>query len=368
MTKRLYKIGLTHGDFNGIGYEVLLKTLADERMGELFVPVVYGVRRIMDYYLNLFELKLPFPVETINDPEEAKAGVISLIEVSGPENGRYEVTPGSPSAESGRSAVYALERARKDLDEGRIDGLVTAPIHKETAHGVVLSDGVETFPGGHTEFIAATHPDEKAMMIFSDLNGLRVGLLTIHRPLSEVSEAITREGIINAARRFEKVLKADFGIEKPRLAIMGLNPHAGENGLMGHEETETIIPAVKDLWETGMMAFGPYPSDGFWGNRSWAKFDGVLALYHDQGLIPFKMMAMNRGVNITAGLSVVRTSPDHGTAFDIAGKGEADPGSFRASVYQAIDILRQREAFAENTSNPLPFNAGHRRREGREFE
>ena len=354
MTTKLYRLGLTHGDFNGIGYEVLLKTLSDERMGEIFVPVVYGTKKLLDFYGKQLDIKLPLPVRTVNAPEEAKPGEISLIDIS-PEGERYDITPGTPSEESGRLAVVALERARKDLDAGLIDGVVTAPIHKDTAHGVLLSDGAEAFPGGHTEFFGATHPDETPMMVFSDLNGLRVGLMTIHLPLSEVSSAITREGIINAARRFERTLRVDFGIRKPRLALLGLNPHAGERGLIGGEDEQILKPAVKDLWETGMLIFGPYPSDGFWGNSSWIKFDGILAMYHDQGLIPFKMMAMNSGVNITAGLSVVRTSPDHGTAFDIAGQGVADPGSFRAAIYQVVDILKARETHAEINADPLPI-------------
>lgn len=368
MSDSLYKIGLTHGDFNGVGYEVILKTLSDERMGELFVPVVYGSKYLFDYYMRLFEIEIPLPVHVIRTPQDARPGIVSVIECGSGRDERPDVTPGVPSAESGRCAVLALERARADLDAGLLDGVVTAPIHKETAHGVTLSDGVEVFPEGHTEFFAHTHPEEKPMMLFTNRTGLQVGLLTIHIPLSEVSAAVTREGIINAARRLERILKVDFAVDKPRIALLGLNPHAGENGLIGTEEEQVLKPAVKDLWETGMLFFGPYPADGFWGNAAWQKFDGVLALYHDQGLIPFKMMAMNEGVNVTAGLSVVRTSPDHGTAFDIAGKGVADPGSFRASIYEAIDILDRRKAYATLAVNPLPLNAGHRRREGREFD
>lgn len=368
MSNSLYKIGLTHGDFNGVGYEVIIKTLSDERMTELFVPIIYGTKRLWDYYMGLLEIEVSTKIHVISTPEEALPGTISLIDITPEKNARYDVTPGTSSTDSGRYAVLALERVRADLDSGLIDAVVTAPIHKDTAHGVTLSNGSEQFPGGHTKFFAATHPGENAMMLFSDRQGLHVGLMTIHVPLSEVADAITREGVINAARRLEKILKIDFGIPKPRIALLGLNPHAGENGLIGAEEEMILKPAVKDLWETGMLLFGPYPADGFWGSVAWKKFDGVLALYHDQGLIPFKMMAMNEGVNITAGLSVVRTSPDHGTAFDIAGKGLADPGSFRASIYETIDILRQRAEYAENTANPLPLNAGHRRREGREFD
>lgn len=368
MSDSLYKLGLTHGDFNGVGYEVILKTLSDERMGELFVPIVYGTKQLFDYYKRLLEVEIPLPVHVIRTPQDARPGTVSIIECGRGRDARPDITPGISSGESGLYAVLALERARADLDAGLLDGVVTAPIHKETAHGVTLSDGVEVFPEGHTEFFAHTHPEEKPMMLFTNRTGLQVGLLTIHIPLSEVSAAVTREGIINAARRLERILKVDFAVDKPRIALLGLNPHAGENGLMGTEEEQVLKPAVKDLWETGMLFFGPYPADGFWGNAAWQKFDGVLALYHDQGLIPFKMMAMNDGVNVTAGLSVVRTSPDHGTAFDIAGKGVADPGSFRAAVYQAIDIIDKRKDYAEHTSNPLPLNAGHRRREGREFD
>ena len=368
MSDKLYKIGLTHGDFNGIGYELMLKVLSDERMWELFEPVIYGSKRLLDHYLNLLDLNLPKPLKVIGTPEESEPDTLSLIEVTPDGFGHFDVTPGFPSRESGELAVYALERARADVDAGLLDAVVTAPIHKDTAHGVVLSDGMESFPGGHTEFFAATHPEETPMMVFADGRGLHVGLMTIHVPLSEVPRLITREGVINYARRLERILKVDFGIPKPRLALLGLNPHAGENGLIGSEEESVIKPAVKDLWDTGMLCFGPYPSDGFWGSGAWQKFDGIVALYHDQGLIPFKMMSMTDGVNITAGLSIVRTSPDHGTAFDIAGKGVADPGSFRAAIYCAIDILRARRAFAEQTADPLQIHPGHKRRESREFE
>ena len=363
MTNALYKIGLTHGDYNGIGYEVLLKTLSDERMTELCTPIIYGTKRLAEYYLNLLGLKLPRPLSVIKSPEEAAPGTLSLIDITPEGREAADITPGAPSANSALYAVRALERARADLDGGRIDAVVTAPIHKDTASGIPLSEeaGGGMFPGGHTEFFAATHPDEKALMVFTDGRGLQVGLLTIHLPLSQVPGSVTREGVINFVRRFERTLRADFGFEKPRMALLGLNPHAGENGLLGEEEKQRLIPAVSDLWETGTLILGPYPADGFWGSSGWQKFDGIVALYHDQGLIPFKLLAMNSGVNVTAGLSVVRTSPDHGTAFDIAGKGIADPGSFRSALYCALDILRRRAVYSENTADPLPINRSHRK-------
>lgn len=368
MSEKLFRIGLTHGDYNGIGYEVMLKTLIDDRTLELYIPIIYGTKKLCDYYQDKLDLGLSAPIEVIKSPLDARPGVISLIDVSPDKNSKYEITPGHPSEDSARLAVSALFEARKDLDAGDLDGVVTAPIHKDTAHKVVLPDGSGVFPCGQTEFFASTHPDENALMLFSDRQGLRVGLLTIHLPLADVPGQITRIGIINAARRLEKAIKIDYGIEKPRIALMGLNPHAGENGLIGLEEEEVLKPAVSDLWETGMLIFGPYPADGFWGSGSWSKFDAILSLYHDQGLVPFKMRAMNEGVNVTTGLSVVRTSPDHGTAFDIAGKGVADPGSFRAAVYEAIDIIRQRHIHAENTSNPLVIHSSQKRREGRDFD
>lgn len=337
------KVGITHGDFNGIGYEVILKMLDDTRICELCTPVIYGSAKIAAHYRKLLGLQGPAPVQ-IKDASEAPASQASIINVIGED---AKVEPGHPSAEAGKAAFEALERAVADLRAGKIDVLLTAPINKSTIHSEFF-----TFPG-HTEYLETSIGDgNKALMIlFND--SLRVALATIHLPVSKVSEAITKESLVEKIKMFEQSLIADFNIVKPRIAVLGLNPHAGDNGLLGNEEIDTIIPAIEECRARHIHAFGPYAADGFFGSGNFSKFDGVLAMYHDQGLTPFKTIAGGTGVNFTAGLPFVRTSPDHGTGFDIAGKGEASPDSIREALYAAIDIYRNRIYNAERTANPL---------------
>lgn len=247
----------------------------------------------------------------------------------------------------GAAALSALERAVSDLREGLIDVLVTCPISKDAIHGEEFS-----FPG-HTEFLESRVGDgSKAMMIMAGEN-LRVALVTIHKSLADVSGNITKETVYDSIARFNKSLISDFGIHSPRIAVLSLNPHAGDNGVIGTEDNEIIEPAIAEAYKKHIFAFGPYAADGFFGSGNYRKFDGVLAMYHDQGLIPFKLLAAERGINFTAGMPVVRTSPDHGTAFDIAGKGEADPQSLREAIYMALDIYRNRLREKEATANPL---------------
>ena len=337
------KVGITHGDYNGIGYEVLLKMLDDNRLFELCTPIVYGSAKIAANYRKQLNLQGAAPVQ-IKDAADAPADQASIINVIGED---AKVEPGHPSVEAGKAAFEALERAVADLRAGKIDVLLTAPVNKATIHSELFS-----FPG-HTEYLESSIGDgNKALMILFNEN-LRVALATIHLPLSKVAEAITKESLVDKIRMLNDSLTRDFGIVKPRIAVLGLNPHAGDDGLLGSEEKGIILPAVEECRSKKIHAFGPYAADGFFGSGNYRKFDGVLAMYHDQGLAPFKTIAGGSGVNFTAGLPYVRTSPDHGTGYDIAGKGEASPDSMREALYAAIDIYRNRLAHGERTANPL---------------
>lgn len=337
------KVGITHGDYNGIGYEVILKMLDDERIPELCTPVIYGSAKIAAIYRKQLGLQGAAPVQ-IRQADDANPGQYYIINVIGED---AKVETGHPSAEAGQAAFAALERAVADLREGKIDVLLTAPINKATIQSELF-----TFPG-HTEYLETSVGDgEKALMIlFNDR--LRVALATIHVPLAKVAEAVTKENLIDKIVRFNASLVKDFGIVKPRIAVLGLNPHCGDGGLMGSEEKDIILPAIEECRTRKIHAFGPYAADGFFGSGNFGKFDGVLAMYHDQGLAPFKTIAGGSGVNFTAGLPYVRTSPDHGTGFDIAGQGVASPDSMREALYAAIDIYRNRQNHNERTASPL---------------
>lgn len=344
---RLPILGLTHGDFNGIGYEVILRCLADSRILKQMTPVIYGSEAIFHFYRKRLGLGLPERLTRIRRADEAVPGEINIIEVD-TTGIDLHVQPGEPSRAAGLLAARALKDVADDLLEGRVVGVVTAPIHKDTTTGA-------EFPfTGHTEFFGSLYPESHPLMLFTEPGGLRVALVTIHEPLAAVPGLITRERLLASIRTLEASLIRDFRIVKPRLAVMGLNPHAGENGLIGREEQEVIAPAIEEAWQGGIQVFGPVPPDGLWGSGEYRTFDGILAMYHDQGLIPFKLLAMNTGVNVTSGLPIVRTSPDHGTAYDIAGKGVASPDSFRSAIYTAIDIIRNREEYDRITSDPLP--------------
>ncbi len=394
------KVGITQGDANGIGPEVIIKALAPEGMTEMFTPVIFANKGIM--LGNMQRLKgEKFSFVPVASAADAKEDAINLVSV-----GEEALKPeyGVASATAGRSAFEALEAALRAYEEGDIDVLVTAPINKAT----IQSEGFH-FPG-HTEYLEvrlaeddsddaiedsaevednaepvesdsdentevenvedAEKGNEKEepkkevnddlfgelqpkaqMILFND--DLRVALLTTHLPLSEISSHVTIENVVDAVRRFDDTLRRDFGCDRPRIAVLSLNPHAGDNGLLGSEEKEVILPALGMLRDNGILAFGPYAADGFFGSGEWKKFDGVLAMYHDQGLAPFKTLAGAEGVNFTAGLDIIRTSPDHGTAYDIAGKKKADAASMRNAIFSAIDIYRRRAQYEEMTSNPL---------------
>lgn len=340
---RPIRVGITHGDINGVGYEVTLKALAHESVTELCTQVIFGYHSLAEKcrkQLGLEEIRL----NKATDAGSAPDGRVSVVEIGAEVP---ELTPGEPTAASGEAAVAALEAAVAALKAGDIDVLVTAPISKEA----VQSDKFR-FPG-HTEYLEAALGDgSKARMILFDDN-VRVALVSTHLPVSKVAEAVTKESVDAAIDSLNLSLRQDFGFERPKIAVLSLNPHAGDGGVLGTEEKEIIEPAIAEFREKGVLAFGPFAADGFFGLGDYRKFDGIVAMYHDQGLAPFKTIAGERGVNFTAGLPYVRTSPDHGTAFGIAWKGVADETSMREAIYKAIDIFRRRESFLAASANPL---------------
>ena len=340
MPENKFKIGITQGDTNGIGWEIILKALADPRMTELFTPVVYGSPKAAAYYRNTVAEIEAFSFNPVASAAEARRGKANLVACGE----TADIAPGKPTPEAGRAAVEALCAAMRDLKAGHLDALVTAPFDKET---VQADDFRYT---GHTEYLAAELEGEAMMILCSDV--LRVGLVTKHIPVSEIARNITKERIVRDLGTLRRALIEDFGIVEPRIAVMALNPHAGDGGLLGREEQEIIRPAIVEAFSKGVLAFGPFAADGLFAGGGYAKYDGILAMYHDQGLAPFKSLSPD-GVNFTAGLSAVRTSPDHGTAFDLAGKDKADPQSMRNAIYAAIDIAEHRRAWAEWTRNPL---------------
>ena len=342
MEQNRIRIGITQGDINGIGYEVILKTFEAPEMLEMCTPIIYGSPKIMTYHRKALNLETSFSI--INSATEALPGRINVVNCNDDE---VKVELGKASRESGKAAFDALEKAMSEYKDNLYDVLVTAPINKQ----MIQSEGF-TFPG-HTEYIEQSVGEgAKALMILTN-DRLRVALVTGHIPVAKIASTITKELIEEKLQLFNTSLKADFGINGPRIAVLSLNPHAGDGGVIGNEEETIIAPAIKAMREQGVLCYGPYPSDGFFGNGTFSRFDGVLAMYHDQGLTPFKVLAMDEGVNFTAGLPLVRTSPDHGTAFDIAGKGEASENSFRQAIYMAIDVFRNRKSYAEATHNPL---------------
>ncbi len=336
------RIGITHGDINGIGYEVILKTLQDPRILEMCTPVVYGSPKVAAYHrkaLNINDISFNH-IRNTKEIYHKKANIINCVD----ENIRVEL--GKSTTEAGMSSFQALDRAVTDLQNGYIDALITAPINKDNIQNENFH-----FPG-HTEYLAQKFNTENyAMLMISET--MKVGVVTTHIPLSEVSQNLSKEKILSKIRIIAKTLQQDFAINRPRIAVFGLNPHAGDNGLLGSEEKDIILPAIIQAKKEGIVALGPYPADGFFGSEDYRKFDAILAMYHDQGMIPFKLASFERGVNYTAGLPVIRTSPAHGTAYSIAGEDKASPESFRQALYLAIDIAKNREIYDEITKNPL---------------
>ena len=343
MEDKMIRVGITHGDINGIGYEVILKTFSDQRMTELCVPIIYGSSKVAAYHRKALDLPA-VNINVVSRAEEAGLNRVNIINCVEDEI-KVELTQSTPVA--GRAAYKALEAAVADLKSGAIYVLVTAPINKHNIQNAQFH-----FPG-HTEYLEQTLGDgQKALMILMT-DTLRVALVTGHIPVSQVPSQITVENIVTKLQVFNQSLKQDFTIIKPRIAVLALNPHAGDNGVIGNEEAEIIKPAMEEAERLGVMSFGPFPADGFFGSKMYEDFDGVLAMYHDQGLAPFKALAMEEGVNYTAGLPFVRTSPAHGTAYNIAGQNLASESSFRQAVYTALDVYRSRQSYREATAHPL---------------
>lgn len=343
MEEKTIRVAITHGDTNGIGYEVIFKTFAEPEMLELCTPIIYGSPKVAAYHRKALNLETNFSI--IDKAEDAKSGRVNLLTTFDDE---VKIDMGQASKEAGEAALKALDRAMTDYRSGLYDVLVTAPINKDNIQSNLFHFA------GHTEYIeSCVGEGQKALMVLMT-ESMRVALVTTHLPIKDVAGAITKEAIIEKATIFHKSLRRDFCIQKPRIAVLSLNPHAGDAGVIGSEEKEIIQPAIQELEQQGIQAFGPFAADGFFGSHAYNRFDGVLAMYHDQGLAPFKALASEQGVNYTAGLSLVRTSPDHGTAYDIAGKGVASENSFRQAIYTAIDVYRSRLRFDEPLEHPLP--------------
>ena len=350
--KQLVRVGITHGDTNGVGYELILKIFSDSEMFDLLTPIVYGSPKVATYYRKVLASQTNF--QTVARAEEAAPGRLNLVSCFDDE---IKVEMGQPSAEAGLAARLALEMAVRDLKEGKIDVLVTAPVNKKTLES-------DSFPyAGHTDYLDAAlgNGDGSALMMLAS-GSLRVALATTHLPISKVAAAITPELLEKKLRTLHTALQQDFLLSMPRIAVLGLNPHNGDGGLLGDEEENVIRPVVRKLSEEGLNVFGPYAADGFFGSGDYSHFDAVFAMYHDQGLAPFKALAMDQGVNVTLGLPFLRTSPDHGTAYDIVGQGIASELSFRHALFMAVDLFRNRRIYQEAGTTPLP-KLYHDRRE-----
>ena len=334
-------LGITCGDINGIGTELIIKTFSDHRILEHCTPVIFASNKLINFYKKSVP-EAHFNYQSIKDFSRVNAKQINIYHCWEEE---VQINPGQLTDTGGRYAVISLVAATEALKQGHIQGIITAPIHKKNVQSSSFNFT------GHTPYLKATTNSSDVLMLLYAMN-LRVALLTEHIPVKDVAQEVTKENILSKLNLLHASLRRDFGIDKPKIAVLGLNPHAGDEGLIGNEEEQVIEPAIKQA-KQNMLVFGPFSADAFFARRSYTKFDAVLAMYHDQGLIPFKTIAVDEGVNFTAGLPFVRTSPDHGTAFDIAGKNEADPSSFTAAVFECIDIINRREEYDERNRNPL---------------
>lgn len=334
------RLGISVGDFNGIGCEVILKTFADSRMLDFCTPILFASNKTVSFQKN--ELGINVNFNGIQDAQKALDGKINVVNV-------WKEVPniqfGQATEEAGKYAIRSLKAAVESLKDDDIDVLVTAPINKNNIQTEDFN-----FPG-HTDFLANELEGESLMFMVTE--NLKIGLLTDHVAVKDVPAAINSILIRTKVRTIEKSLQMDFGIRRPKVAMLGINPHSGDNGVIGKEDDEILRPIIQEMSDAGHLVYGPYPADSFFGSDSYRKFDAILAAYHDQGLIPFKTLSFGKGVNFTAGLSKVRTSPDHGTAYEIAGKGQADHGSFKEAVFMAISIFRNRKEFKELSENPL---------------
>lgn len=336
------RLGISQGDVNGIGYEVLLKCFSDTRMFENCTPILYGSSKVASYHKKLINATdFPFVnIRTVEQAETSKFNILNIIQ------DEVKLDIGQATEVGGRLAAMSLDYACHDLMQGKLDALVTNPINKKN----IQSDKFN-FPG-HTEYLTNKFGVEESLMIMT-CHDLHIGIMTNHLSLSQVPKVLDRKLILRKLQVMDSSLKRDFGIRMPKIAVLALNPHAGDRGLIGTEDDCIVAPAIREAFDNGILAFGPYPADGFFGNGTFREFDGVMALYHDQGLIPFKLMSFTEGVNFTAGLPYVRTSPSHGTAYEIAGKNIASAQSFRNAVFLAMDIIRNRREFDALSANTL---------------
>ena len=335
-------IGITCGDLNGIGTELIIKTFSDNRILEHCTPIIFSSNKVINFYRKSMP-EINFSFQTIKEYNRVNHKQVNLFNCWEEE---VNINPGQLTLEGGKYAAISLQTAVAALKQNQIDGLVTAPIHKKNIQSADFSFT------GHTPYLKSIFgAGDVAMMLCAD--NFRVALVTEHVPVSVITQNISKEKILSKLQIINKSLQKDFGIDKPKIAVLGLNPHAGDEGLIGNEEETIIKPAIKEAKNNNMLVIGPYSADAFFARRSYTRFDAVLAMYHDQGLIPFKTLATGEGVNFTAGISGVRTSPDHGVAFDIAGKNEADNSSFLLSIYECIDIINRRNNYTESRSNPL---------------
>jgi 4-hydroxythreonine-4-phosphate dehydrogenase len=328
---RKHVIAITLGDINGVGPEIVIKALSDSRMLNQVTPVIFGSSKTISYYRKLLKID-DFSVFHLKEGQEPNYKRINLVECW---DEIAEINLGEAKKDAGKKALKALDKACEFLEKGYVDAVVTSPINKATAQSDEFS-----FPG-HTEYLGARYDGNPLMFMVAD--SLRIAVATGHVPIHEVPALITQERIEKSLKKLIKSLKIDFGISKPKVAVLGLNPHAGEEGLLGKEEIEVIKPTIIQFKDKGELVFGPIPADGFFGSGAYKKYDAILAMYHDQGLIPFKSLSFGKGINFTAGLSIVRTSPDHGTGYDIAGQGLASETSLRSAIYLAADILKNRD-------------------------
>ncbi|MDA3853609.1 MAG: 4-hydroxythreonine-4-phosphate dehydrogenase PdxA [Bacteroidales bacterium] len=353
MEDQKIKIGITHGDINGVSYEVVMKTFAGQsKMTELCTPILYGSPKVLSYYRNVLDVK-QLTTNTISSAEKIKPDQLNIVNCI---EGEIKVDIGQSTIQAGDCTIKALDKAIEEKKAGFYDVMVTAPLNKEN-----VQKCLPTF-SGHTEYLQEKFAsDDVLMMMVKDQ--LRVAVATTHIPVSQIAESISPEIIEKKIKLLDKSLLEDFTIRKGRIAVLGLNPHSGDNGAIGTEDRDIITPTLNKLKNEGFNAFGPFPADGFFGSGEYTKYDAILAMYHDQGLVPFKLLAEGGGVNFTAGLPIVRTSPAHGTAYGIAGQNKANEQSFRDAIYLGIDIYRNRKIYQEASAKPLKSQENNRRQE-----
>ncbi len=345
MNRKKIKVGITHGDINGIGYELIIRTLADSRIREMFIPVVYGSSKIAGIYKKNIEEANNLTFNVISSAKDAVIGKANLINVIGDDT---KLDIGTSTHDAGMAAIASLKEAIADLKSGAIDAVVTAPFNKSNVQSEEFH-----FPG-HTELFSDAFASGTTMMLMISEN-LKIGIVSNHEPIDHLNKVLTKDLVLNKIKLLHETLVKDFANTNPKIGVLSLNPHAGDNGLIGTEEIDVINPAIEEAKAMGINAFGSYSADGYFASGLYRKMDATLAMYHDQGMIPFKLLSMGEGVNFTAGLSTIRTSPAHGVAYDIAGKNIANINSMLQAFYNLIDIYHNRERFYSISENPLPY-------------